>query len=292
MNPCLICHEPQLKVFYEGPVRTGSFGKQSNFHATITECPRCGARHLPPMVADLAAYYQSGEYRNDLEQGNAVEKYFELTDDDQPHKLELLGMHEARGRMVADIGCGAGPFLDLVKGFAAGTIGVEPNAAYHESLRQRGHTCYPYARDALAEWQGKVDLAVSFSVLEHVEKPREFLAEIKALLKPGGRLLISTPNADDFLLEICPAYAPFFYRKAHLWYFTERALRELAIRAGFGECRVVHRHRYDLANALLWLRDRRPTGLGALKLDARLEAAWKSGLEAAGRGDYLYAFLS
>ena len=291
MNPCRICNELSLKVYYQGPVRLGSFGKQSTFEATITECPRCGARHLPPLMEDLAAYYQSGEYRGDLDQGNAEEKYFQLTDNDQPHRLELLGMHEVRGRIVADVGCGAGPFLDLVKGIASRTVAIEPNTAYYDGLHQRGHRCYPYVRNALADWQGKVDLGVTFSVLEHVENPREFLADIKSLLKPGGRLLLSTPNADDFMLEICPAYAPFFYRKAHLWYFTQRALGELARLAGFEECRIVHQHRFDLSNALLWLRDRCPTGLGTLKLNSRLDSAWRSFLEASGRADYLYAFL-
>lgn len=291
MANCLICGSTRLEVFYKGTIRMGSFGKWSETDHEITECRDCGARHLPPLMGNLDDYYRDGTYRQDLDQGNTLKKYFELTDDDQPHKLQLLGPHSARGKVIADIGAGAGPFLDLVKGMAATTIAVEPNEAYHASLRERGHLCYPSTQAMLREWAGKVDLAVSFSVIEHVERPREFLEEIRAALKPAGRLLTSTPNADDLLLEICPAYPRFFYRKVHLWYFTPPALTRLANLAGFATCRIIHQHRFDLANAMLWLRDGKPSGVGKLTTSPALDDAWRNFLEQSGRGDYLYAEL-
>jgi len=292
MGNCLICGTDKLEGFYKGPIRMGSFGKQSNFEAEITQCSQCGARHLPPLMGNLEEYYRDGAYRADLDQGNTITKYFELTDDDQPHKLELLGMHEVRGKVVADIGAGAGPFLDLVKGFAIKTIAVEPNRAYHDSLKERGHLVYGSTTEMLTDWAGKVDIAVTFSVVEHVEKPREFLTEIRQSLKADGKVLISTPNADDFMLEICPDYVPFYYRKVHLWYFTANALTELSRLSGFSQCRVIYQHRFDISNALLWLRDSRPSGLGKIKVSADLNSSWRNFLEASGRSDYLYAVLT
>jgi len=292
MPECLICGSSDLVPHYKGTIRMGSFGKWSETDHEVAECRGCGARHLPPLMGNLDDYYRDGTYRQDLDQGNTLKKYFELTDDDQPHKLQLVGAHTVRGKVLADIGAGAGPFLDLVKGMAATTIAVEPNEAYHASLRERGHLCYPSTQAMLREWAGKVDLAVSFSVIEHVERPREFLEEIRAALKPAGRLLTSTPNADDLLLEICPVYPRFFYRKVHLWYFTARAFARLATLAGFSECRIVHQHRFDLANAMLWLRDGKPSGTGKINLPPELDEGWRAFLERTGRGDYLYCLLS
>lgn len=269
----------------------GSFGKQSAEALDIWECEGCGARHLLPMQGNVEEYYKSGEYRQDLSQGNSVEAYFKLTDDEQPHKLEFAGMHRLRGRAVADVGAGAGPFLDTLRGVAAQTVAIEPNENYHESLRQRGHTVYPFASAALADLRGKLDAAVSFSVLEHVERPREFLEEIRALLKPGGFLGLSTPNADDLMVEICPEYAAFFYRKVHLWYFTATALKNLAEKAGFTKCEIRFDHRFDLSNAMIWMRDKRPSGLGKLKFDPSVDAVWKQSLMSQGRSDYIYAIL-
>ncbi|MEW6302990.1 MAG: class I SAM-dependent methyltransferase [Verrucomicrobiota bacterium] len=292
MATCLVCGSDNLKAFYNGPIRMGSFGKVSDKQADITECANCGARHLPPVMEDIEAYYRTGEYRADLDQGNAVEKYFQLTDNEQTEKLDILGLHHFRGKVVADIGAGAGPFLDLVKGVAARTIAVEPNENYHASLRERGHEVFPSTVACASAWGGRLDAAVSFSVVEHVEKPREFLAEIKTLLKPGARLVVSTPNANDYLLELCPAYQAFFYRKVHLWYFHADSFRKLAELAGFSSCAIHYRHRFDLSNSLIWLRDRRPSGLGAIKLDPAVDAVWKQHLETSGRSDYFYAVLA
>lgn len=291
MSVCLICECRYLKTFYRGPIRMGSFGKLSESHHEVTECQSCGARHLPPVVGDLDGYYRDGTYREDLDQGNTIRKYFELADDSQPHKLDILGMHGVRARTVVDVGCGAGSFLDLVRGIASRTIAVEPNRAYHESLRQRGHLVYPSLEATTEDWQGEIDIAVSFSVVEHVENPREFLEDIRLLLRPKGQLLVSTPNADDLLLEICPAYQRFFYRMAHLWYFTADAIRELSRVAGFRECEILFEQRFDLSNAMLWLRDSRPTGLGKIELNAHINRGWQSFLESSGRSDYLYAIL-
>ncbi len=291
MRSCLICESDQLRSFFEGRIRMGSFGKLSESPQTVTECARCGARYLPPLMDDVGGYYRDGAYRDDLDQGNAIEKYFELTDDDQPYRLDILGPHTVRGRRVADVGCGAGPFLDLVKGSASGTIAIEPNEAYHDSLRERGHLVFGSVESLLSAGEAPADIAVSFSVLEHVENPREFLVGIRQLLRPDGRLLISTPNANDYMLELCPEYRSFFYRKVHLWYFTASALTRLANLSGFSRCDVQFKHRFDLSNALLWLRDKRPSGLGNIPLNVHLNNSWRDFLESSGGSDYLYAIL-
>ena len=86
-------------------------------------------------------------------------------------------------------------------------------------------------------------------------------------------------------------YQSFFYRSVHPWYFTSGSLTFLARRHEFSECQVLSKHRFDLANALLWLRDKQPSGLGGLDLPAPLSAAFTSWMEAAGRVDYLVASL-
>jgi hypothetical protein len=68
-------------------------------------------------------------------------------------------------------------------------------------------------------------------------------------------------------------------------------LQNLARLAGFAGCDVHFEHRFDLSNAMIWLRDKRPSGLGTLKLDGAMDAAWRHTLTATGRSDYLYAIL-
>jgi len=269
----------------------GSFGKLSESDLQVSECAVCRARYLPPVMGDLEEYYRDGTYREDLDQGNTIDRYFELTDDDQPYRLELAGPHSIRRAQVVDVGCGAGSFLDLISGTAARTIAIEPNAAYHASLRERGHRVFDSVKAMKESKVELADLAVSYSVLEHVKNPREFLSDIHHLVHPEGRVIISTPNADDYLLEICAEYRKFFYRKVHLWYFTADALRKLAKLAGYSTCDVAFKHRFDISNAILWLRDKRPTGFGKVANDPHLNDSWRNFLEISGRSDYLYATL-
>jgi ubiquinone/menaquinone biosynthesis C-methylase UbiE len=46
----------------------------------------------------------------------------------------------------------------------------------------------------LAVGDGRFDVVVSFEVFEHLEQPAAYLAECHRVLRPGGRLLLSTPN--------------------------------------------------------------------------------------------------
>ena len=55
-----------------------------------------------------------------------------------------------------------------------------------------------------------VDFVVTFQVIEHVEDPVKFLQVIYQLLKPGGKLLIATPNSNDIMLKLLPQEFNFF----------------------------------------------------------------------------------
>jgi len=284
-TPCKICRAAEHDVLYHGPIRVGRFGSMSATPQTVWRCRSCGAGFLPADGAD----YTSGGYRALVDGSDAPDEFHRLHDGEQAEKLRVLGTEGLRGTVLMDVGCGAGSFLDLVKGFCRSTIGIEPTKSLREAVLAKGHTAFPYCADVAKEWEGRVDVAVSFSVIEHLEQPRELLEDVRRLLKPGGRLLLSTPNRRDWLLDVMPEeYGSFFYRLVHTWYFDASALQRLVELAGFVEVSVAYAHRFDLSNAVLWLRDKRPTGLGKLELSTSADAAFRALLEGAGRADYLY----
>jgi 2-polyprenyl-3-methyl-5-hydroxy-6-metoxy-1,4-benzoquinol methylase len=164
---------------------------------------------------------------------------------------------------------------------------------YHASLDERGHRVYDDVTSAAVVWTGRVDVAVCFSVVEHVEDPLTFLRQIQSLLAPGGQLLLSTPNRRDILLESgCEAYRSFFYRTAHTYYFDADSLRHLAMATGFTSCHVRFVHRFGFANYLAWLRDGRPTqNAQSSPLNKSFDGTWRSQLELGGVSDYLFAIL-
>ncbi len=291
MENCKICGSNKFDVLYEGPIRTGRFGNISQTQYSIKRCLSCSVIFLPNIIEDHNLYYESQSYREEVDGIISDVEYFLLHDGEQTRHLGITGTSIFRNKIVTDIGCGAGSFLDIIKGYAKETIGVEPSTIYRNSLQKRGYLSYPYVQDALVEKENRVEVAVSFSVLEHVEDPLTFLKEIYKLLSPGGKLILSTPNADDILLSALPeVYPQFFYRKAHLWYFNQNSLLKILKFSGFSGIKIIPHHRFGLSNFVLWLRNKSPSGNMRLEyITETLENIWKSELERTSRCDYLYA---
>ena len=59
-------------------------------------------------------------------------------------------------------------------------------------------------------------------------------------------------------------------------------------RHGIRLVRTEYRHRYDLSNALCWLRDRRPTAHATFTGLAGLDVAYREYIESSGRSDHFY----
>jgi 2-polyprenyl-3-methyl-5-hydroxy-6-metoxy-1,4-benzoquinol methylase len=288
MSSCPICKAVQLDILYNGKIRMGRFGTDSEQSHSIQHCTSCDAAWLEGTFFD----YASKDYREKVDGDASIEDYYRIHDCDQARALAELGTDGLRGQCVVDIGCGGGAFLDLVKGFASSTIAIEPAVFYHEALHSNGHLVYSSIEEALEKHAGLVNQVVLFSVIEHVDDPVVLLDQARRLLRTGGRILLSTPNREDWLLELLPSeYGAFFYRAAHRWYFNAKSLRRIAEMAGFTDTEIRYRHRFGLANFLMWLRDRRPAGHASVDVSPVLDAAFVGAMNDSGLGDYIYAVL-
>ncbi|MHB8066487.1 MAG: class I SAM-dependent methyltransferase [Desulfobaccales bacterium] len=293
-QPCEICGALAWQPVYAGPVRHGGFGQLTPEPHGIFQCGGCGAQRIEERACHDDAFYKGPEYRCFLGQPTDTQGVLEAHDAAQIHKLQALWPHSLRNRTIADIGCAAGNFLDLIKGLPRHCLAIDLCREFHPSLKERGYLVYRTVGESLAEWAGRVDYVFSFSTIEHVLNPREFLVELKELLKPEGLMLVSTPNLRDAMMELAgPDYQRFFYRTQHRWYFDVDSFSRLAQLCGLEVVQVRCLHRFGISNALAWLRDRRPTGEKNWPLfdDRLINEFWKSYLESKGVGDYLYLFL-
>lgn len=291
-DSCEICGNGRWTAVYEGAVRDGAFGRLRR-GATVARCAGCGADRLAEECCLAESAYENGSYRAHLGEQPQAAAFVAAHDEMQLFALQSLWPMPLRGLTVADVGCASGSFLDQIRGLAARLVAVEPCRLYHESLSERGYEVFDRAEGAAKAIGPAVDLAVSLQAIEHVRDPRSFLADIRGLLKPAGRALISTPNRDDFLMKALPGeYREFFFRVAHRWYFDAASLGHCAALAGFEVDEVRYVQRYGLSNALLWCRDRRPSGHAQIAGASGLgDAMWKTFLESTGQADCLYAML-
>jgi len=91
------------------------------------------------------------------------------------------------GAAILDVGCGVGQVVQELTGwgFAARGIDVAPGEAAG---------CERYDGRVIPFPDASFAAVGAFNVLEHVEEPVVFLDEMKRVLKPGGRMVISSPN--------------------------------------------------------------------------------------------------
>lgn len=103
--------------------------------------------------------------------------------------------------VVLDAACGSGYGSDILAGKVGRVIALDSSDHAIQYAREN----YPkknivFEKADLGRETGlpdnSVDVVVSFETLEHVLNQNEMLAEFKRVLKPGGKLVISTPDRD------------------------------------------------------------------------------------------------
>ncbi|WP_433264354.1 class I SAM-dependent methyltransferase [Actinosynnema sp. CS-041913] len=128
--------------------------------------------------------------------GIAVENYWF-----RRHEAAYLDLaHHCVGAVVLEAGCGEGYGAALIARHAARVVALdydEPTAAhaartYPELAVLRGNLASLPLRDR------SVDVVANLQVIEHLWDQEGFLAECARVLRPGGRLLVTTPNRITF----------------------------------------------------------------------------------------------
>ena len=290
-NICEICGG-EYSTIYTGNIRDGAYGGVKN-SAVIYECTDCNVQRLREEDCIPDEFYETGHYRELLEESLDSQKAVVEQDEMQHYTMQAFFPESLRGANILDIGCGSGSLLDMLKNISLSQIGVEPCGPYLQSLTKRGYKIYSSASEAIEDNKGMIDYGFSIQVIEHVKNPIEFLKEIRKLIKPGGRLLISTPNRNDILMTLLKdKFYQFFYRTQHRWYFDEASLSKCAQSAGFRVSSVRFIHRYGMANTLYWLRDGKPKGKLVMDgIDDMQDAFWKASLEKNKQSDNIYMEL-
>ncbi|MGE2734413.1 class I SAM-dependent methyltransferase [Mycolicibacterium vaccae] len=132
-------------------------------------------------------------------------------------------LDHCRGRVVLEAGCGEGYGADLIADVAQTVIGLD----YDESAVAHVHARYPRVdmrHGNLAQLpldDASVDVVVNFQVIEHLWDQGQFVAECRRVLRPGGLLLMSTPNRITFSPGRDTPVNPFHTRELNAAELTE-----------------------------------------------------------------------
>jgi len=222
---CPVCGNTVFSVKWD--LETYSFSK----------CGRCGLvlQNPQPKSGELVQRYD--------------QKYFEyeIENEEAFFQLMLLGLRDVdffteiepaldplgKGGRFLDIGCATGKLLDYVKKRGWSEKGIEvciPAAEYARDVRGLDVTGSTLQEARLKN--ASFDIVHASHLIEHLTDPGDFVRQAYDLLKPGGTVILTTPNSSGFQALLYGDR----WRSAiadHMFLFSKHTLPALLEKAGF-----------------------------------------------------------
>jgi len=140
-----------------------------------------------------------------------------------------------KGLSLLDYGCGRGLLLRIAREFGLAPVGIEPDpVARIITAAHVGMTAYSNFDDLRSQDPAaQFDLIILWDVIEHLRQPWLDLREMRGLLCPGGRLLVSTMNVECLRALFERERWMNYENPTHLYYFGRRSLERVLVSAGF-----------------------------------------------------------
>lgn len=217
------------------------YGRENGFE--LVRCPRCGLLYVsnPPDPDTISEAARQGVHEG--------ESSFDATGRFRAWRLPILrtrlqdifnGSDGFAGiSRWLDVGCGHGELLAAVASLAPDIelFGTEPNERKQASARSRGFDVRFFD---LADHDRTYDVVSLMNVYSHLPDPSGFLAMVRGLLRPGGRVLLETGDIGAFGDRTIPKP---WYLPDHLSFANEAIVCEMFERGGF-EVERVRKFRY------------------------------------------------
>jgi 2-polyprenyl-3-methyl-5-hydroxy-6-metoxy-1,4-benzoquinol methylase len=225
LEHCPVCGKTEFKnklVVEDYTVSHESFA--------IVQCVACSFQFTNPRPAasDIGRYYESDAYvsHNSAAQGFINQAYKVARFFTMRRKVALLNKLAPRRGRLLDYGCGTGHFLVAAKSNGWQVAGLEPNARAREEAASR--LGQPIGEESLTSLAaGSFDAITLWHVLEHVHMLNETLAELVALLKPDGVLIIAVPNAESLDAQHYREQWAAYDVPRHLYHFVPKTITQL-----------------------------------------------------------------
>ncbi|HEY9428996.1 MAG TPA: class I SAM-dependent methyltransferase [Gemmatimonadaceae bacterium] len=236
--------------------RTARFG--------LVSCPSCGCYRIdpPPIHVESEAGDFYSAYYEGLQGDAAARAAANGTPGHEPDRVALSphqvggadgagarrtsrfwrvveqvpALREARGS-AADIGCGEGTLCaELRQAGWTMVTGVDASRARvaRARLRHPEMTFHDRPLEDVEIAPGSLDLIVLDNVIEHLVDPLDSVRRLRALLAPGGRLVLITPNMESGHFRLLGRrWTPELAPHTHIFLFTHAAMRRMLDASGY-----------------------------------------------------------
>lgn len=137
-----------------------------------------------------------------------------------------------RGVRVLDIGCGFGESLGYHRARGCDAHGVEADRNILRVAERHGLNVQVGLFDPDRYEPDSFDVVTLDQVIEHVAQPLAVLRGVHRVLRPGGTLVLSTPNADGWGARLFGRRWIHWHAPYHLQFFSRHSMAEAAARSG------------------------------------------------------------
>ncbi|MFL6196222.1 MAG: class I SAM-dependent methyltransferase [Thermoanaerobaculia bacterium] len=257
-SPCPLCGG--------GERREGVYGFPP---FAVARCRTCGLWYLHPRLAERIMHesYAEADY---FEGGSAGYSSYQAQETTlRPTFRRFLRELDRRGMTggrLLEVGCAYGFFLDEARTCFEHRTGTDYSAAALERARGRAERLVLGGAEALAPDEA-FDCIACIHVIEHIYDPVGFVRQLAAHLRPGGWIVLATPDMGGFWRPLMRRRWPFFKIPEHVTFFDRRSLAGLLQRGGLEAVQplpYVSLFSLDLIGEKLG--SRLPGGLGDLRL--------------------------
>jgi 2-polyprenyl-3-methyl-5-hydroxy-6-metoxy-1,4-benzoquinol methylase len=229
---CVFCTSSSAELVIEGP--DCMFGGSEVFR--LMRCRGCGALYLNPrpLPSEIGHYYPSDYAPYNVEERSSTGIKQWLRSSGTRKRCGLVSKLAGQSGRILDVGCSAGEFLSMMHQLGNWEVwGVELNEQAAATASQKGITVFNGDLLQSDFPDAHFDVVTLWDVIEHVYKPVETIAESFRILKPGGVLVLRTPNPDSVNRHLFGAYWGGWDLPRHLYIFSIRHLSEILTQCGF-----------------------------------------------------------
>lgn len=207
--------------------------------ARYYRCAPCGTIFQYPMpTAEAMAQYVDREYAS-----GPYKEYVRARD------LKLLTFRKRARQIVArqpvgrllDVGCACGYFVEAAVevGLDASGLELSPVAIASSQDYVRPRLMQGDVNHLVRQKLDRFDVVTAFDIVEHVFEPLQFLESLTPLLRPGGLLVLSTPDTGHLLRALMGREWPMLQPMQHTVLFSGKSLTMALERVGFRDVELV-----------------------------------------------------
>jgi len=203
----------------------------------FVRCAYCGLVQRNPqpdkneIIARYSAVYGSDYLSYELENEAAFLKLQQLALRDAKFDMTIPEWSGGTPSLI-DIGCATGALLAYLRDLNWRVAGVEISPCAEYAQKERGLDVRNIPLEDIKFPQESFDIVLASHLIEHLNDPASFLAEVNRVLKKDGFVFITTPNISGFQARLYRGK----WRSAifdHLYLFSVRTLSKMLKKAGF-----------------------------------------------------------